>query len=131
MNSAVTHFQVKRQHPAAGFQGDCWFANDAAVVDVSGDAADAVAAHLGLAAVGVEDPHPRVGFLRWTDQDQPVSPDAEMPIADRSAERRRIARRRSAEAIDVDIVVAAALHFGETHCTSLKNQPQMDTDEHI
>ena len=64
----------------------------AVVVDVLGHAADAVAAHLRLGAVGVEHPHPRVGPLRGHDQDQAVGADAEMPVADRHRQPRGIGR---------------------------------------
>ena len=55
---------------------------NAVVVDILGHAADAVAAHLAFAAVGVEHPHPGVGPFRRADQDQAVAADAEVPIAD-------------------------------------------------
>src|SRR5262245_49171752 len=85
------------------------------IVEVFCHTANAVAAHLRLAAVGVEHTHAGVRLFRRTNQDQAIGADAEMPIADGAAQRSRIARRRSTKAIDVDIVVAAALHFGETH----------------
>lgn len=59
----------------------------------------------------------RVGLLGGADQDQPISANAEVPIADDTAQRGGILRRLFAEAIDVDVVVAAALKLGETHVT--------------
>src|SRR5437879_4537066 len=76
------------------------------------DTADAVAAHLRLAAVGVEHAHPHVAPLRGADENQTVRADAEVPVANRAAQRSRIARRRMTDAIDVDVVVADAVHFG-------------------
>src|SRR5262249_14142180 len=85
------------------------------VVDVLGDAAQPVAAHFRLAAVGVVHPHPRVGLPRRANQDQAVAADAEMPVADRARERCRISGEPLGETIDVNVIVAAALHFGEAH----------------
>ena len=99
----------RRRRSAAGRGGD------AVVVDVLGDAADAVAAHFGLGAVGVEHPHLGVGAVDGADQDQAVGADAEVAIGDRAGEGRGVGGNRLAEAIDVDVVVAGAVHFGEEH----------------
>ena len=58
------------------------FSADAVIVDELGHAANAVAAHLRFAAVGVEHAHAGVGRSDGTDQDQPIAADAEMPVAD-------------------------------------------------
>ena len=109
-------FNSSVQHPAGGLDLQRVAAADAVVVDVLGDAADAVAAHLGGRAVGVEHPHLGVGPLRWG----------------RSGSGRRRRRRSGGrtcggparecsvghgfgEAIDVDVVVAGAVHLGEVH----------------
>ena len=73
-------------------------ASRAAVVDVLGDAADAVAAHLAAAAVGVVHLHPAVGGGRRAHQDQAVGADPVMPARHRARQARRIgevARRGS------------------------------------
>ena len=53
--------------------------------DEPGDAAGAVAARLGLAAIGVQDAqrHLRRGLARWLDQEQLVAPDGpSLPIGE-------------------------------------------------
>src|SRR5260370_10413724 len=85
------------------------------VIQEFGDTADAVSAHLGLAAVGVEHAHTGIRLVRRADQDQAVRADAEMAIADGTAKSCRIMRNRVAKAIDIDIVVARPMHLGETH----------------
>ena len=65
-----------------------FLAADAMVVDILGHAADAVAAHLRLGAVGVEHPHPGVGHLAGADQNQSVAADAEMPVGHPPGQRR-------------------------------------------
>ena len=57
-----------------------------------GQAADAVAAHLGQAAVGVEERHGAVGAVgARAERDEPVGADAAVAVA---AARRRVARTR-------------------------------------
>ena len=43
----------------------------------------------------------------------PVGADAEMPIADPPAQARGIVRHRVGDAINIDVVVADAVHLGE------------------
>src|SRR5262249_39943145 len=50
-----------------------------------------------------------------TDQDQAVGTDAEMAIADRPRQPREVGRRLLGERVDVDVVVANAMHLGESH----------------
>src|ERR1700687_3770623 len=88
------------------------------VINELRDASDPVAAHFRLAAVGIEHAHARVRLVGGADEDQPIRTDPEMPIADGPAQSSRIMRHRVAEAIDVDILVADAVHFGETHVSS-------------
>ena len=77
--------EVEREDAPAGLDRHLFFAGQAMIVEVLGDAADAVAAHLAFGAVGVEHPHPGVGPLGRHDQDQAVAADPEMAIADRHA----------------------------------------------
>ena len=55
--------------------------NDAVVVDVFCEAADAVAAHFRLAAVGVDNAHPHVGLIAGHDDDDAVGADSRMAVA--------------------------------------------------
>src|SRR5262249_40279617 len=112
---AVLDFRLQDQDAAAGLERDAVLAGVAMVVEELGDTADAVAAHLGLAAVGVVHAHARVGLLGRADENEPVGADAEMPVADDAAQRGRVLGRRLADAIHVDVVVARAVHLGESH----------------
>jgi len=85
------------------------------IVQVLGDAADAVAAHLAFGAVGVEHAHPGTRPLGWHDQDEAVGSDPEMAIAHGDRQLRGIPGRRLAERLDVYVVVAKAVHLGELH----------------
>src|SRR5947207_2968732 len=85
------------------------------VINIFGNAAQAVAAHLRLATVGVEHAHAGVGFLRRANQDQTIRPDSEMTVAHCPAQSGRIAGHGVPETIQIDVVVPGALHFGEAH----------------
>ena len=84
------------------------------VVGIFRHATDAVAAHLPFQAVGVEHSHANVGLLRWHDENQPVAADAGVTIGNERRDARRIGHG-FVKAIDVDVVVADAVHLGETH----------------
>jgi len=84
---------------------------EAAVVDVLGDAADAVAAHLPAAAVGVVHLHATIGVGGRADQDQAVRPDAVVAPGHGARDVRRVGQIVLAT-IDVDVVVADAVHLG-------------------
>ena len=101
-------------------RGELGLARDAVVVYVFGHAADAVAAHLGFAAVGVEHPHAGVGALRWADQDQAVAPDPPMAVADGARQHGHIIGNSLREAVHVDVVVARTLHLDERQHAHLR-----------
>src|SRR5262249_43629972 len=115
---AAGHLQFQGQHAAAGLDGQHRLAGDAVVVDELGYTADPISAHLRLAAVGVEHAHARVGPLRGTDEDKAVAADAEVPVADGATEGRGVLRRRIADAIHVNVVIADAVHLRKFHLYS-------------
>jgi hypothetical protein len=115
LDLAAGEVEVQRQHAAAGLDLQRVVARQAAVVDELGDAADAVAAHLRLAAVGVEHAHLRVGDLGAADEDEAVAADAEVAVAHGARQGRRVGGFGLVEAIDVDVVVAEAVHLHESH----------------
>ena len=80
-----------------------------------GHAADAVAAHPALAAVGVEDAHHgiRPGGARCADADDAVCPDGKMPPGQLFRKGRDVLRHTGCAAVQIDIIVGAALHFGK------------------
>src|SRR5262249_54438085 len=104
-----------REEAAAGLYGQRRFRSDAMIMDELAETAQAVAAHLRLAAVGVEHPHARIGPLRGTDKDEAIRADATMSIADDLAQLGGMLWRRVMDAIDVDVVVAQPVHLPEFH----------------
>ena len=95
-------------------------ADHAVVIQILADAADAVAAHLTLRAVGVEDAHLRVRLVRGGNEDDTVAADAEMRFGKRDGQLFGV-RDLLFEAVDIDVIVAAAVHFCERqlHTVSL------------
>src|SRR5437016_5986522 len=88
------------------------------VVNVLGDAANPVAAHLAVRPIGVIHPHFGVAALGRTDQNEPVPAHTEPPIRYPPRQLRNIAGKGLRKAIDIDVVVAGALHLGESHSIS-------------
>jgi len=84
------------------------------IVGVLRHAANAVAAHLRLAAVRVEYPHPDIRFLRWHDENEAVRAHAEVPIRDRAGERRRVVHCLPGS-VDENVVVSDPVHLREAH----------------
>lgn len=78
--------------------------------DVEGYAAEAVAAHLGTGAVGVEDDHLGVFGGVWGDEEDAVGADAEVAVADGLNELRG---EGLGGALDEDEVVAESVVLGE------------------
>ena len=120
----VLHVEIDGQHAAAGLDRQSRLAGNAVVVHVLRHAAQPVAAHLGLGAVGVEHPHPGVGQLRLADEDEPVGADAEVPIADGAGECRQVGGHGVADAIDVHVIVADPVHLGEPHGARLDEKQE-------
>ena len=88
------------------------------VVDVLAYAADAVAAHLGLRAVRIEHPHPKIrrtGIGGRTNENEPVAAYAKVPIADAAGQRFRAWNGRL-ERIHIHVIVSGSLHLGKPHC---------------
>ena len=88
---------------------------DAVGVEPLGHAAYAVAAHLGLAAVGVEDAHPSVcaGRHRGADADDAVRADGKVAAGEVLRKGCDVLRHTAFAAVEIDIIVGTALHFGE------------------
>src|SRR5581483_9496225 len=77
-------------------------------------AANTVAAHLGLGAVRVEDAHPHIRTLGRQRQDQAIGADTEMAVARLGGERRPVALAGGG-AVQQDEVVAGAVQLRELH----------------
>ena len=84
------------------------------LAEVRGEAADPVAAHLGLGAVRVVDRHAEVvRRVAGHDEDDAVRAHAEVAVAEPLRLRRRRLRRRGVAVVDEQEVVAQALVLGE------------------
>ena len=101
-----------------GLDAERDLADQAAIVDELGEATDAIAAHLGEAAVGVEDPHAAIGGRGVEEQDEAVRADAAVAVAEHRRERSRVGRE-STTRVDVHEVVRGAVELCEGqrgHC---------------
>ena len=85
------------------------------VEKIFGHAPDAVSAHFGFAAIGVKHSHSSIRDIAWANQDQPISTDSLVPVGDPNRKFRGRIGDGVIRAIDVDIVVAGAVHLGELH----------------
>ena len=106
--------QLQHLDAGARFQRDAGLVRQPAVIDVLADAAAGVAAHVALGAIGVEHAHAEVRRIGGTDEHQPVRAHAEVPVADARGERAGVVHMLL-KRIDIDVVVADALHFGKLH----------------
>ena len=111
---AVLHCQLQHLDTSARFQRDAGFVRQPAVVDVLADAAAGVAAHIALGAVRIEHAHAEVRHIGGADEHQPVRAHAEVPVADARGERAGVVHMLL-KRVDIDVVVADALHFGKLH----------------
>src|SRR5262249_25892560 len=84
----------------------------AVIVHIFADATDTVAAHLAATPVGVVHLHASVGSVGRADEDESIATNASAAVADLLRHRGWI-RHLGDESIDVDVVVADAMHFGE------------------
>ena len=108
-------FELEAEDAVARLDSQCLVAADAVIVDILGDAANAVAAHFGLGAVGVKHPHPCVGHGAGANQDQAVAADAVMPVGDAPGQIGGVGRHGLFKTVDVHVVVSSPVHFGESH----------------
>ena len=110
--AAVLHHHFADLHPAFGVDMEHGLLGNAVVVQVLGHAAHPVAAHPALAAVGVENTHQPVGPLAGADEDDPIAPHALVPVREPHRQSGGVLYRLF-KAVDIHVVVAAAVHFGE------------------
>ena len=71
-----------------------------------------IAAHACFRPVGIEDAHGEVGYGRPSDEHQPVAPDAEVRATPCLRATHGVGQAETC-GIDIDVVVARTLHFGE------------------
>ena len=102
---------LQGEHASAGLEGDLWTRGDAVVVNVLRDAANAVSAHFRFATIGIEHPHPRIGPLAGTDQNEAIASNPGMAVGDQRSQNLRGRGERFREQIDVDVVVPRPVHL--------------------
>ena len=109
--------QFRADHAGGSFEGN-FLKRTGGAVRESCETTRAVAAHLGLAAVGIVIAHPEIGAVRRTlEEEDTIRADAAMPVADPRdllAREREIART----IVEQDKIVARAIHFRETQHAS-------------
>ena len=111
---SIFHGQVERLHAGIGFQRHHRFVRHAAVVYVFRDASTCVAAHRSARTIRVVHNHAEIRLVARRDEHQPVAAHAEMPVAHAPRQRRQIVCLLF-KRVDIDVVVAQSLHFGEFH----------------
>ena len=90
--------------------GDLVLSDPLELIEQFPDAADAIAAHLSLAAVGIEHPHLPVRDPAPLDEDDPVAADGKMAVGEPDRELPRVFDR-FVETVEIDIVVADAVQL--------------------
>ena len=111
---AVLEDEARHEDAGARLDREFFLACEVFGVDDAGEAADAVAAHFGFAAVRIEDLHPEIGCVRRQDEDQAVGADAVVTVAYRSGESGQIpSRELLLKAVHEHEIIAAALPFCE------------------
>lgn len=86
---------------------------DTIVIDELAEAANAVAAHFRLAAIAVEDAHPRIRAIGGQSQDEAVAANAKAPVGQAPRQKVQTVRQGLMKAVYDDKVVSYAVHFGE------------------
>src|SRR5690606_27474350 len=102
---AIGYVQHDPVGATAGLNDEVGLFRQAALVDVFGETADAVAAGFGFGAVCVKDPHFEVGGLAGKDEDDAVGADAQVAVAHFAREGGRVGNVE-VKAFDEMVVVA-------------------------
>ena len=88
------------------------------VIDILAHTAGTVAAHHGFGAIGIENAHHEVGHLAAADEDEAIRTNARVVFAPAYGELLWILDRVEV-GVDVDVVIAQTLHFGEFYHKSM------------
>ena len=111
---AILHRQIQVLHPALGLYGDGGLVGQALVIAELGHAADAVAAHGALTAIGVVHGHAEIRLVGGADEDEPIGANAKVPVAE--LQRHAVwVWQGLLGTVHIDIVIAAAVHFCKFH----------------
>ena len=88
--------------------------NSNPVIDIFPDAPAGVAAHRPARTVRIVHHHAEIRLVARRDQHQPVAADPKVPVAEAARQRGRVVHPLL-KRIDIDVIVAKPLHFGEFH----------------
>src|SRR5262245_18299192 len=113
-NHPMAGKELQFEHARQGLNLDGGLLRHATVIDILGQATNAVAAHLRLTPVRVEHAHAEISMGGGQDQDQAIRANTKVPVTDRPRHLRRMVDLLL-EAINIDIVIPYAVHFGEFH----------------
>ena len=108
----VTDLHADRLDSSQRLDSHGGFVCQAVVIDIFGDTADPVAAHLTFGAVHIVHGHTEIRLFRRADKDQAVTADPEMITAHVDRHRLRV-RNGGFRTIHIDIIIAATVHFGK------------------
>ena len=111
---AVPDEQGQLPLPRPGLDGEMPLVCQPLVVHVLAKAADAVAAHGPLGAVGVEHPHFEIRPLGRAHTDDAVPAHAEVPVRQAAGQLGQ-AVRRTGHAVDKNVIIPQTVHFGKAH----------------
>ncbi len=116
MAAVFLHGQIQIFHFSRADHADLPSVCQPLVIDELPHAADAVSAHLRPGAVRIVHLHLEIRLRSRIDENQPVAPDAEMPVAEPPRQLRLLqGRNLLLKSVYIYVVIPAALHLREFH----------------
>ena len=123
---AVFNFEKEHFQPGVGVYSERIVGRKAVVVEILPHAANPVAAHLPAAAIRVIHLHAGMGRLRGANQNEPIPANTRPTLTHLPGDSGGVGKL-GVERIDVDIVVADAVHLGKrefhAYCLPLTAYP--------
>jgi len=116
-DGAVFKKQAKRLDAGQRFDGDDILFDQAVIGNILCHATDGVAAHFALAAIQIEHTHFRIRNGAGQNQDHAVASDGKVAGRHLPREVRGVKVERRVEQVDINIIVACAVHFGKSDLT--------------
>ena len=84
---AVFNRKLRNHRAGERLHAEAFLFDNSGIIHIFGEAPYAVSAHLGLAAVAVENAHTRIAWFRVFHKDQPIPANACAPVAQPRRER--------------------------------------------
>ena len=111
-HSAIFNFEKEHLQPGVGVHPERIVGRNAVVVEIFPDATNPVTAHLPAAAIRVIHLHAGMGRLRRADQNKPISTYTRPALTHLTGDPDGVGKL-GVKRIDIDIVVADAVHLGK------------------